>query len=180
MPFESTLGSASANSYVTVGEADAYFEFHLYADLWPATSEEADVRRKQQALVMATRALDTQEYIGYRKTSTQSLKWPRFVCATFTANDLYTFGEGTLPEELTGGAIPARLKDAVCDLALHLLANDPTADVDESLSQFSSISLPGISLSMRAGAREGGLPSHVFEKIYPLLVMAGGARLVRA
>ena len=81
MALIATPGDPDANSYLTVAEAEAYYENRLYTTAWDdaviAGTEEA-------ALIQATARLDQLDYIGitvddYLDTEepTQALKWPR-------------------------------------------------------------------------------------------------------
>src|SRR5262245_32461822 len=74
---EDGSGKADANSYATVAECDAYHEGHLYAEKWTAASQ----ARKEAAVVMATRLIDSQfQFNGFRAHSQQALQWPRERC----------------------------------------------------------------------------------------------------
>jgi hypothetical protein len=113
MPFDATAGSATANSYATVAEADAYFELRLYGDPWT----DASAAEKQQALVLATTLVDTLPWTGVRTSATQALDWYRQGMLK---------QDGTALSELV---IPAELKTTVFELALYLLrhGSDPSA-----------------------------------------------------
>lgn len=164
MAFDATSGGASANSFVSVAEADTYFSYHRFASLWT----EAETPDKEKALVMATRRLDTENYFGQKVTTTQALKWPRYD----------VFDEDGIAVPTT--AIPQRIKDATCDLALEYLRSDPTSQVAEGLLQFSKIALPGITLEMREPRpAEGPLPSDVKRKLSLWLYGSSGVKLVR-
>lgn len=120
---EATVGSATANSYVTEGEADAYLEARLNASAWTGTSKPA-------ALVEAFRELNLRQYHGEKASSTQSGQWPR--------------QHAPDPDNPTGWyfdttVVPQRIKDAQCELALEFLragstdvaGQDPNAGVIE-------------------------------------------------
>ncbi len=108
-----TAGSASANSYTTVVEGNAYHEFHLYASTWNAATDE----RKAQALVWATSMLDTYfEWFGCVATQVQALGFPRI-----GAYDK----QGRLLSALT---IPVDLVRATAELARKMLSADRTED----------------------------------------------------
>ena len=61
------------NTYVTVDEADTYFETRLDVAAWV----NADVAQKEAALVTATSLLDEKPWNGYTPTVTQKLAFPR-------------------------------------------------------------------------------------------------------
>lgn len=123
-----TVGSATANSFVTVAECDAYCDARLNADAW---NNEPDDDQKARALIGATQELSNLNWIGDgRATTTQSLAWPR----AFALNPDVPW-IGITYYGLT--EIPKRVKDATCELALQFLilgttdlaALDPTLNV---------------------------------------------------
>ncbi|MGT2429251.1 DnaT-like ssDNA-binding protein [Cupriavidus basilensis] len=112
MAIDSTPGSPTADSYVSVAEADAYWIKRSSA-AWVA----AATTLKESTLVRATSFVDAENaWKGVRRTSTQALSWPRY--------DVMVDGYLLLPD-----VIPARVKDAVCELALKALAGDIAPDV---------------------------------------------------
>jgi hypothetical protein len=104
-----TLSSASANSYVTLADADAYFETVPNSSTW--TDKTTD--QKNRALISATRWIDSLNFYGDRCDNGQSLKWPR--------NNYHVDRV-----ELTCTLIPADIKYATYELA-RALANDTDA-----------------------------------------------------
>lgn len=174
MAFDATIGGAAANSYVTVEEANDYFALSLHAAEWPQTSAGADLLKKQAALVSATRLLDAEQWVGSKATSAQALRWPR----------IWTPAGDHFVDDHAGDVdrMPAKLKEATCDVALYLLQNNPQDDFDADLSQFSEVTLPGgLSLKTRSGAQGSRLPAGVVEKLTGLLASGyGTCRLVRA
>jgi hypothetical protein len=108
-----TAGAANANSYATIAEANTYHETRLYIGQW--NSESAP--RREQALVWATRLLDTHfEWNGVPSTQTQALRWPRTGAYD---RDARRFATDTIPQ---------RLKDATSEFARWLLENDRTGE----------------------------------------------------
>lgn len=168
--FDSAVGSTTANSFVSVEFADEYIGGKLYATDWPATSAGADLLKKQQALVDATRVLNALQYQGTKTATTQRLKHPRY--------DLPDDNEWYFSS--TEIALP--LMEATCELALSFLQTDPASVVDESLKQFKSLSLPGgLRLDLRDDLpSESELPAHVRKLVSPLLAIADNSiRLLR-
>jgi hypothetical protein len=108
-----TVGSASANSFATEDEFDAYLETRLNVGTYTAAN-------KQKALIEATRDLTLLSYIGERVDSTQALAWPRAdapnpdspAIDTVYGDELSDFAEDVIPQ---------RVKDATCELALEYL-----------------------------------------------------------
>ena len=70
---DATLKGASANSYVTLAEANAYFETTPNDTNWNNKNDD----KKNRALITATRYINDFEFYGKRCTLAQALKWPR-------------------------------------------------------------------------------------------------------
>jgi hypothetical protein len=104
-----TLSSASANSYVTLAEANTYFETVPDSTTWDNKSDD----QKNRALIAATRWIDSFVYFGDRCDHGQALKFPR---NNYQVDDV----------ELACTAIPANIKYAQYELA-RALANDTDA-----------------------------------------------------
>lgn len=105
---DATVGGASANSFVTLAEAQAYCDSRLNESLWEAAATDS----KNRALVEATRELCTRTYVGVQATSTQALRWPRMFAPN--PDDPYQYWYLT-------SIIPQRIKDATCELALQFI-----------------------------------------------------------
>lgn len=73
--FDATPAGASATSYVSVAEASAWFEDSLSPPGWDW--EATPLRQKQQALIEATRDLESLRFKGYPATHSQRLAFPR-------------------------------------------------------------------------------------------------------
>lgn len=102
-----TAGSASANSFATVAEADAYLEARLNSSAWTGTEP------KKQALVEATREISRLAYQGYRVDETQALSWPRYLCPNPDGISTGSYYETT--------ELPTRIVEATIELALEFL-----------------------------------------------------------
>jgi hypothetical protein len=73
---DATTGGASANSYLTLAEAQAIIDgFVQDADVQHWGSGNTDSRNR--ALFTATQRLDRERFLGARATDTQALQWPR-------------------------------------------------------------------------------------------------------
>ena len=111
---ETGAGLSNANSYISLTDANTY-----WADYGsPADWDNATDAEKSSALMYATRWLDDnyQWYSLIYKT-TQSLGWPR-----------WSFYDSE-NREIASGAVPQRIKDATCELALaHLKDNLNSVD----------------------------------------------------
>jgi hypothetical protein len=119
-----TVGSASANSYLTVAAADDLANLYLGTLSWSSATTD----NKGRALIMATRYLDELSYVGARASTTQALLWPRTDAAC---------GEW----EFTDSEIPQPIKQATFDLAEYLLGD---SNVLSGAGAGSSELIPGI------------------------------------
>jgi hypothetical protein len=108
-----TAGSASANSFVTLAEAETYMEARLNATLWDAATEDT----KNRALVEATREIDVLSYIGRSADDTQALSWPRQWAINPDDPDYNYF--------LTTD-VPQRIKNAQMELAFQFIKQGTT------------------------------------------------------
>lgn len=142
-----TPGSASANSYCTVAEADSYHEGHLYATSWTGATAE----QKVAAVVMATRVLDERfAWADFPAATTQALQWPRGSVMDF----LYL---SFIPSTV----VPQKLKEATAELARQLLDADRTADSAVETQGVSSMSAGSVSFSFKDNVRAKVLPDAV-------------------
>lgn len=103
-----TVGSASANSFVTLVEAAAYMEGRLNSDAW----DNAGADEQNRALAEATREIDQFEFVGRRSDTTQVLAWPR-QWAPNPDDPNYDY--------YAVDAIPQRVKNATMELAFQFL-----------------------------------------------------------
>jgi hypothetical protein len=153
-----TLSSASANSYVTLAEADAYFETIPDSSTW--TTKTTD--QKNRALISATRWIDSLNFYGDRCDNGQALKWPR-------NNWLID------RVELVCNVIPKEIKFATYELAREL-ANDTDAitntqnDPDQL---YKEVELGELRVQYTAG-QANGVSNNVFD-VYPWLQAYLGA-----
>ena len=104
-----TIKDANANSYVTLTEANSYFETVPDSTTW----DNKTVDQKNRSLIAATRWIDSFVYYGDRCDDGQALKFPR--------NNYQVDGV-----ELSCDLIPQNIKYAQFELA-RALANDTDA-----------------------------------------------------
>ena len=104
-----TIKGENANSYVTLTEANSYFETVPDSTTW----DDKTVDQKNRALIAATRWIDSFVYYGNRCDDGQALKFPR--------NNYQVDGV-----ELACSTIPLNIKYAQYELA-RALANDTDA-----------------------------------------------------
>lgn len=157
------------NCYVTLSEANAFFDDRIDSSAWYA----ADNEDKENSLITATLILDQNQFIGVAVSSTQSLAWPRKNASSF---------DPRLGLELTyaENEIPKRLKTATFEMAYHLLSNENLLDFKSQ--NFEEISIGSITLkdTNKDTTRVAMVPSLVKNFIRPLLVNSGAKTWWRA
>lgn len=125
---ESGSGSATAESYVSVADANTYFTSSRGDSADYSTSGEwlhadTSTAMKEACLRWATRTLDL--YVlwpGEKSSTTQALRWPRRY--VIDVDD----------DEILATTIPTWLKNANCELARGFLLEDRTEDPEIGLS----------------------------------------------
>jgi hypothetical protein len=122
---EDGSGKADANTYATVADCDGYHEGHLYADRWTGATQD----RKEAALAMATRLIDSQfQFNGFRAHNQQALQWPRERCPDPDEGVLSSVVFGWANDNwVESNVVPAAVVQATCEMARELLIADRTA-----------------------------------------------------
>jgi hypothetical protein len=163
MALDATVGGESANSYVDLTEANEYMAGRLHTEPWKTGSVV-----KEKALRQAARILDRYvEWRGVKTDEAQAMQWPRQYVPdpdyrTVDALDFYIdAGDYFIPKD----EIPQRMKDAQCELALHLLSQDTQAVPDTA--GYSQIDVEGaVSLSVDKADRTDVIPRHVWLMVH--------------
>lgn len=144
---DATVGGASANSFGTVAEANAYLDSRTNGGAWAAITD-PDV--KARLLITATIRLDQETYRGQRSSVIQALAFPR--------TGLYLDG-AALPSD----AIPAAVKYAEFEEALAILNSGTTDPFAASGTEgISSVDAGGVKVTFRdprAATSKDGIPS---------------------
>lgn len=184
-----TIGSASANSYITLADATTYFGNRLNAEVWDAATSD----NQTKALLMATKRLERENWIGVRATSTQALAWPRGNAqkpdGTSASGGDYIPGAGALTsyrggygiyfsafgETFDTDEIPQQVKDAQCELALAYL--NGYGQSSSNNGTIKSFSADGFSVSLGDVRSSDALPEDVIRLIGALI---RGPQLMRA
>jgi len=115
-----TVGSATANAFADVDEADEYLDARLNASAWTASTVDED--NKIRALVEAARELSALEPLlqGYRTDAVQALCFPRTGVINTKAPVDGPLGTSGYPE-FDDDVIPADWVAANIELALEFL-----------------------------------------------------------
>ncbi len=149
---DATVAGASANSYVTLAAADAYFETTPDSATW--TDKTTD--QKNRALISATRWIDALSFYGDRCTETQALKWPR---KNYTVDGI----------DLSCTVIPTEVKTATYELA-RALANDTDAITGSTgtTGLYDEVELGDLRVKYNKSSQSVGLVTNAFD-VYPWL-----------
>lgn len=164
MAIDATVGSSTANSYVTLEEADDYFADRAHSSEWEESSEQS------QLLITASRMLDWYvTWKGYRSSTTQSMQWPR--------TGVYR-KDGS---EVDPTIIPTDVKTAVFELALSSIDDDRTADSD--LAGIEEVQVSTLKIKADDGDYNSTAAETIPEKIWKILSdlysTGGGVSVVR-
>jgi len=166
MPLDATVGTTTANSYVTVAEADAYFADRANATAWSTSTE------KDQLLITASRLLDWQlQFAGTKTSELQSMQFPRTGII--------------LPSgyEVPNNIIPTEVKYAVFELALSSIGTDRVAD--NPLAGLDTVTAGPLTIKTSTPSdnpRTATIPDHIRAILAGYLASAGIGvyRLIRA
>jgi hypothetical protein len=171
MSLDATVGGASSNSYVTLAQAESYFDDRINSAVngnWETTS--AGVARtdaeKSAALVTATRRIDEEQFVGYKVSTTQALKFPRTNVTDEDGNYFLTT------------AIPEPVKQATYLTALELLRADFLQE--DYMGNFSYFQSGAVQIKQFTQTSTGKLPAEARRLLRYLMLSGGGGRIVRA
>jgi len=148
----SPIGTATNNSYVTLAEADTYFESRLNTTIWDGS----DDATKNISLVQATRRIGYEEYYGDREFPDvpQALDFPRINLGTFDGINLDSI-------------IPNQVKEATYELAIYMLTVDMSQpSVDTSTKSEVKIG----SLAVKYNIDKGDNTTQNFDTLPPNVV----------
>ena len=156
-----TLSSATANSYVTLAEANDYFETVPDSSTWTNKTDD----QKNRSLIAATRWIDTLNYYGSRCDNGQALKFPR---NNYTIDNV----------ELTCTTIPNNIKYAQYELA-RALANDTSAITGTTGKDgnFSEVQLGDLQVKYNTDSQGTGSINNILD-VYPWLQSYLGAYML--
>ena len=145
---DATAGDASANSYITLSDAQAIVDGMVEdADVTAWASATTD--QKNRALYTATQRLDRERFIGARATNTQALQWPRTgvrrpdtYVNTYASGFPFRISEDYFSET----EIPDQVKRAQVVLAVYLNNNKDGIGLS-GLEDFKSVQLGSLNVT---------------------------------
>jgi hypothetical protein len=150
--------TVNTNSYVSVSDADTYFETRIDSANWTNAAETL----KEDALVTSTQIIDNNPWIGSAVSSSQALAWPR-------KNAKYYDPRMGQEISISDSTTPDLVKIAVYEQALHLLNNEDL--LAQTTQTYESISIGSISLtdSNNDVTRISITPAFVIKPLRPLI-----------
>ena len=151
------------NSYVSVAEADAYFQDRVHQTAWDNASPQTN---QEEALTTATSLLDLEPWAGITAVDGQALAWPRTGVVSGS-----TSGRNIILGSLGTGA-PDAVKIGCYELALHLINN---TDLLEDTGETDSLKVGTISL---VSIRKASVIPRFVKRFYQHLLVGGGSRRV--
>ena len=156
-----TIKSETANSYVTLAEANSYFETVPDSSTWTNKTDD----QKNRALISATREIDNLVFYGDRCDEDQALKFPR---TNYQVDRV----------ELSCSTIPNNIKYAQYELA-RALANDTGAITGTTGKDgnFSEVKLGDIEVKYNTDSQGTGSINNILD-VYPWLQSYLGAYML--
>ena len=153
-----TIKSENANSYVTLAEANSYFETSPSSTQWDNKTDD----KKNRALIAATRWIDTLVFYGDRCDESQALKFPR---TNYQVDGV----------ELACSTIPNNIKYAQYELA-RALANDTDAMTGNTGTAGvpSEVKIGDLEVKYNKSSQSTGTVNNIFD-VYPWLQSFLGA-----
>lgn len=122
---EDGTGKADANSYVTLDEANAFFDTVPTTNTWSTKTDD----QKNRLCIAATRMLDgCFSWFGFKINATMALQWPRNLAKDPNqySGVFYRNPQTFLGQYYDPAKVPAKIKESTCQLILSIL--DPTDD----------------------------------------------------
>ena len=145
---DATVGGASANSYLTLADAQALIDGMVENDDVTAWAS-ATTDQKNRALYSATQRLDRERFLGARATDTQALQWPRTgVRKPDTYINTYAIGFPfkITTDYFTDTEIPDQIKQAQVVLAVYLNNNKDGMGLS-GLEDYKSVTIGSLSVT---------------------------------
>ena len=149
---DATVGGASANSYLTLADAQDLIDGMVENDDVTAWAS-ATTDQKNRALYSATQRLDRERFLGARATDTQALQWPRTGVRkpdTYTNTYATGFPFRITADYYTDTEIPDQVKQAQVVLAAYLNNNKDGLGLS-GLEDYKSVAIGSLSVTS-AGA----------------------------
>jgi len=135
------------NTYATSEEAEEYFGARLHSTVWTSATDAT----KEVALLHGAAVLDAHiSWSGQKLTEDQVMAWPRKLRIA----------------QADPSVIPSVVKAAQCEMALYLLATDPTTA--PKTAGYKVMQADTLRLEIDKADRPEMIPAHVAAMLYPL------------
>lgn len=176
---ETGEGLEAANSYISLADANTFFDTHPQASGWQAQTDDA----KTRLLITATRVIDASfNFIGFKTNALQALQWPRILAkdrnqyaGPFRRTAATLNSEGYFADDV----IPEQLKAAQCELARFLLVDATRLD-DAPGTGIREFELTGtLKVAFAAGDLRKIIPEIVSNLLKDLGEVIGGSSAVK-
>ena len=172
---DATAGGASANSYITLSEANTFVEAMIEStDVGKWTTGTDDSRNR--ALTAAAERLDRERFLGARATDTQARQWPRTgVRKPDTYVNTYATGFPFRISEdyFTDTEIPDQIKRAQIELAVYLKNNTDGISLS-GLNDFKNVQIGSLNVTPdKSGAVGADHVPPMFERYLTGLRISG-------
>ncbi len=151
-----TVGSTTANSYVTLAEANLFVEGLTQSDdvvAWGTSTDD----EKNRALFSSTQRIDREKFLGARSSDTQARQWPR---SGVRVPDQYTnlyglsFPNRIMADYYTDTEIPDHVQHAQIVLAVYLNNNKDGIGLS-GLEDFTNVVIGNINVTPNFYGRIG-------------------------
>lgn len=142
---DATPSSLTANSYISLEDANDYFDARFGSDVWDGLSD-AD---KQALLAQATRRIDAEYFGGQKTLRNQSLSWPR---KFISDKDGFPRDDSTIPKEVMY---------ATCELAYNYSTQEDREVSNSALEDLEEIKIGPLGYKMKKGRTADQLPELV-------------------
>ena len=150
------VGSANSNSYISLADANLYFEARANSDSWNDLADDED---KKRYLLTATQLIDYEDFAGSRQSATQALKFPRTGLP---------YQDGISID----GIIPLQVQRAGCEMAIHLIDTD-MSKLDTTNAPIESVKVGSVQLDYKIDSNDNStvpsdtLPPFVVKLLAP-------------
>ena len=172
---DATVGGASANSYITLTDANSLVEAMISSDdvsKWGTGNTDS----RNRALAAATQRLDRERFLGARTNSTQALQWPREGVRkpdTYIQSFSHGFPFRLTEDYYTNTEIPDQVKRAQVELAVYLHSNVDGISLS-GLEDFKSVKIGSIEVTPdKSGAVGADRVPPMFERYLTGLRISG-------
>ena len=170
-----TVGSATANSYLTLAAANSLIEGLVLgtdAAAWDSSTDD----NKNRALVSATKRIDRERFLGARATDTQALQWPRQGVRkpdTFTSTYTSGYPYRITTDYYTDTEVPPEVQEAQVELAVYLNNNKDGLSLS-GLEDYKRVGVGGVAVEPdKYGAVGADRVPPMFERYFTGLRISG-------